>query len=431
MGRAIISNRIFIQVPPDGPKELMEALTYKIEQKAHGRNGKSKTVEVIRNYKVVKAGVLSLPQGRQDLIPEDYVVDDRRIFNEVPWPEAKYPLREGQQEVYDKADDTLFLNAKVGWGKTFTALHIAKKFSQKTLVITHTTALRDQWVKEIETLFGCKPGIIGSGKFDIEDHFIVVGNVQTVVKMLDVLAKEFGTVIMDEAHHCPATTFTAVIDSFHARYRIALSGTMLRKDGKHIVFPDYFGNTVFKPAQSHTLNPKVKLLKTGVVLRGANWAEKINNLLYDPDYQELIATTALFYLNHGHKVLITGSRVEFLQRIQELIGDTCVLITGEVGFEERTRLLEKIEAGEATCISASRQIFTEGISCNPLSCVILAEPTSNPILLEQLIGRIQRLWPDKLYPLVVDLQFNGPAERRQNNMRVAFYNQQNWEIDIV
>jgi superfamily II DNA or RNA helicase len=119
-------------------------------------------------------------------------------------------------------------------------LHLAHKFGQKTLVITHTAALRDQWAEEVRILFGCEPGVIGGGQFDHEDHFITVANVQTLVKHVDTLAKEFGTVILDEAHHCPATTFAQVVDAFHARYRLALSGTMLRKDGKHVLFSDYF-----------------------------------------------------------------------------------------------------------------------------------------------------------------------------------------------
>ena len=36
-------------------------------------------------------------------------------------------------------------------------------------------------------------------------------------------------------------TFSKVIDSNYARYKIGLSGTIERKDGKHVVFRDYFG----------------------------------------------------------------------------------------------------------------------------------------------------------------------------------------------
>ena len=116
-------------------------------------------------------------------------------------------------------------------------MHIAAKLGQKTLVVTHTSALRDQWAEEVEKLYGFMPGIIGGGKYSINGP-IVVGNVQSIVKNMDVVAKGFGTIIMDEAHHTPATTFTNIINECHGRYRIALSGTMTRKDGKHCLFPD-------------------------------------------------------------------------------------------------------------------------------------------------------------------------------------------------
>ena len=62
----------------------------------------------------------------------------------------------------------------------------------------------------------------------------------------------------NEGHHVPASTFTSIIDGSHARYKIGLSGTMIRKDGKHVFFRDYFGSTVYKPAQNNTVNPTIK-----------------------------------------------------------------------------------------------------------------------------------------------------------------------------
>ncbi|MCL5459653.1 DEAD/DEAH box helicase family protein, partial [Loigolactobacillus coryniformis] len=93
------------------------------------------------------------PQGRTDLIPEGYEILDKRVINEMPFPNPIVDLREGQQVVFDEVDDSCFINALVGWGKTFTALHIARKLGQKTLVVTHTTMLRDQWIKEIKALY--------------------------------------------------------------------------------------------------------------------------------------------------------------------------------------------------------------------------------------------------------------------------------------
>ena len=427
--KAVVSNRIYFRPPSDSyTKNLMRLLTYRIEGKVSSHN-KIKPIEIIKNYRLLPNGVVSIPQGRFDLIPQGYDIEDRRVSVPVPYPIAKLPLREAQVEVFREVEDTCFINALVGWGKTFTALHIARKLGQKTLVVTHTTVLRDQWIEETELLFGFKPGLIGSQVFDIEDHFIVIGNVQTVTKNVDRISKEFGLVILDEAHHVPATTFSKIIDGMYSRYRIALSGTMQRTDGKHVLFKDYFGPTIYQPPQSHTLDPTVKLVPTGIILpTGVTWAKKMNELLYDEEYQRFVAKLAESQIAQGHIVLVVADRIEFLNRIQEYLGSSCALITGETPFEERKILFEKIEKGEKMCIAGSRAIFSEGISINRLSCVILAVPTTNPISLEQIIGRIMREHPNKLDPVVLDLQFSGANDKKQNATRLAFYASKGWDV---
>lgn len=432
MTKAVISNRIYISKPPEGFDSIKAALTYKLAVQGATRGGKAvKTIEIIRNYKVLPRDIISIPQGRADLIPEGYEVLDKRVRVDMPFPLPTKSLRDTQLEVFDKVDESCFINALVGWGKTFTALYVAAKLGQKTLVITHTTMLRDQWIKEAQELFGMEIGIIGSSQYDI-DHPIVIGNIQTVTKHALALSKEFGTIIMDEAHHCPATTFTALIDAMYARYRIGLSGTLLRKDGKHVLFKDYFGPIVHKPPQSHTLNPKINILRSGISLSpGEPWVKKINNLLYDQDYQKYIAAMARFQAEKGHKVLIVASRVEFLMNVKEILGEQCVLVTGETTLEERNAIAHRIETGEITCIAGSRQIWAEGISVNPLSCIVLADPIANEVLLEQLIGRIMRMAPNKLEPEVIDINFAGYADRKQNNLRLGFYLEKGWEIETI
>ena len=406
-------------------KFIMNSLTYKIQKNTGSK--KFISVETIKNYKSFTGGMLSVPQGRTDLIPEGYTIVDKRVTNPVPFPTPKYNLRPDQLEIYDQVTDTCFINALVGWGKTFTALHIARKWGQKTLVVTHTTALRDQWREEIEALFGLTPGLIGSGTFDVEDHFIVVGNVQSIVKNLDKINKEFGTIILDEAHHCPATTFSQTIDTFHARYRLALSGTMQRKDGKHVIFQDYFGTTVFKPEQANTINPVVHLVKSNITLKhNVPWVEKINELTQSEYYRKYISALASYHIERGHSVLVVADRVEFLEKVKEYVGETCLLVTGDTSFEERQYAKDQILTKQKMCIAGSRQIFSEGISINILSCVILAVPMSNDSLLEQIVGRIMRPHPGKLDPIVVDIQFSGWADKKQNNDRLGLYMKKGW-----
>jgi hypothetical protein len=431
MPKAIISNRIYMDNPGvEHTKHIIKELTYKIKKDTGSK--KFATIETIKNYKVLPKGILSIPQGRLDLIPDEYEIVDKRVVESIPFPKPKFPLRPEQQVVYDPIDDTCFINALVGWGKTFTALHLAHKFSQKTLVITHTAALRDQWCEEVEVLFGVKPGIIGGGQMDYEDHFITVANIQTLTKHSAVLGKEFGTIILDEAHHCPATTFASAVDCFHARYRIALSGTMIRKDGKHILFQDYFGPIVYKPPQSHTLNPTVHIVKSGITLKpGVPWVEKVSELLESEKYRLFIADIAKMHIQQGHSVLVIADRVEFLHKVKEYIGEDCAVVTGDTDFEERQFIKQQVLSGEKRAIAGSRQIFSEGISINTLSCVILAAPMSNDSLLEQIVGRIQRISDGKLNPLVVDINFAGYADKKQNNDRLGLYMRKGWQITTI
>ena len=432
MGKAIITNRIYLDNPgAEELKKIVKALTYKFTKSIGGKHISS--VETVKTFKLLPKGIISIPQARTDLIPEGYEIADRRIKEQVPFPDPKFPLREAQVPVFEAINDTCFINALVGWGKTFTALHLARKFGQKTLVVTHTTSLRDQWVDEIRILYETDPGVIGGGLYDVDDHFIVVGNIQSLVKYKDKLAKEFGTIILDEAHHCPANTFTEFIDAMQARYRIALSGTMIRKDGKHKLFQDYFGFEVHKPPQADTLTPIVKLVKTNITLKpGATWVDKISDLVANQNYVKFIAATALAQISKGHSVLVIADRVDFLKQVSEYVGETCVLVTGETSTEERKLAKDQLLSREKMCVAGSRQIFSEGISINILSSVILAIPMSNDSLLEQIVGRIQRPHPDKKNPVeVIDMQFAGWADKKQNTDRLGLYLKKGWEVVTI
>lgn len=427
MTKAIISNRIYFNADSDLAKKLMSELTYKIET-VKGASGRFNSFEIIRNYKVPAKGVISIPQGRFDLIPPGLEIIDKRVLVPVDFPKPLLELFPEQQVVYDEVNDTCLINALVGWGKTFTALHCAYKLGQKTLVITHNTFLRDQWRDEVRELFGIEPGIIGSGEFRT-DGPIVIGNIQTVTKMIPQLSKMFGTIILDECHHVPADTFSTVVDGMYSRYRIGLSGTLQRKDGKQVVFKDYFGHKIFKPPQNNTLNPTVHILKTGVKLKaGAAWVQKINDLLYDEDYQRLVALTVKRYVDKGYKVLVLANRTEFLENCHKFYNSSSVTVTAKTTKEERDEIKIAVNEGILDVIFGSIKIFAEGISINALSCLILPEPYNNDVLLEQVCGRVQRKHPDKLNPVIVDFNFSGISEKKQNAARLGFYLNKGWEV---
>ena len=160
--KAVLSNRIYLSVNKEQTNELERELTYTIAPRIP-----SDPPIVFKTFRYVREGLVSLPMGREDLIPSDYEVVDKRVVNEIEHPEFKFDLRPSQKMVYDEVEDNSIINAWVSWGKTFTGLAIAGKLGQKTLVVTHTTNLRNQWEKEVKKCFGYTAGRIGSGMFNI------------------------------------------------------------------------------------------------------------------------------------------------------------------------------------------------------------------------------------------------------------------------
>jgi len=424
--KAVISNRIYLQVTDEYKEVLSKELTYTIPS----YNPKDPPI-VIKNMARIRGGLVTIPVGRTDLIPDGYEIVDSRINMPVELPRFKHDLRSSQKDVYDEVEDNCIINAWVSWGKTFTGLAIAGKLGQKTLVVVHTVPLRNQWTREVENVFGFTPGIIGSGKFNISPP-IVIGNTQSLYRNIPRVSKEFGTIILDEMHHVSSPTFSKVIDASYARYKIGLSGTIERKDGKHVVFRDYFGNKVIKPPKENYMTPKVHVYRSDIrFMDGAKtpWATKVTELSYNEEYLHSVAMLAAVYAEkNGHKVLVVSDRVHFLQTCAKLAGDRAICITGEIPHEDRETLMSKITSGEANILFGTQAIFSEGISLDDLSCLILGTPVNNEPLLTQLIGRVIRKKEGKKNPVVIDIHLKGNTARRQASNRMGYYMKQGYKI---
>lgn len=424
MKKAVLTNRIYMNFEESLYDKVKKELTYKIPSKMP-----TDPPTIIKTFRTIGHRVISLPIGRQDLIPKDYEIIDKRTCKEVDFPKFKFSLRDSQQKIFDRVQDNCIINANVSFGKTFTAIAVATKLKQKTLVIVHTVILRDQWVEEIKKTLGITPGIIGSGKLDYISSPIVIANIQTLRKHVNLLRDTFGLVIVDECHHTPAKIFEETLDGFRARYKIGLSATLGRRDFKHILLPDYFGKNIYKPPSENQMEPYVFIIKSGITFNSnpmIPWANKVNELVSRPEYLDLVVSTANSFANKGHKVLIVSDRVEFLDRCQNILEERSVLVTSQT--KNRDELHEELKLGNKDILNGSISIYKEGVSLNYLSCVILAAPINNVHLLDQLSGRIMRIYPDKLQPVIVDIVLKGNTARNQARTRAGFYISKAWKI---
>ena len=425
--KAVLSNRIYMSVNKNLHNSIEKELTYTIPPRIP-----TDPPMVFKTIRFIKEGLISIPMGREDLIPSDYEIVDKRVTMEADLPDFKFDLRPSQKVVHDEVDDNAIINAWVSWGKTFTGLAIAKKLGQKTLVVTHTTNLRNQWEKEVQKCFGIQAGRIGSGQLNL-DAPICVGNIQTLYRRMDDIKQLFGTVILDEMHHVSSPTFTRIIDEMPARYKIGLTGTLERKDGRHVVFRDYFGHNVMKPPKENYLIPKVHIIKSDIrFLDGAYtpWAERINHLAYNEEYVHSVSMIAAKYAAQGHKVLVVSDRVAFLKACARLCGEKAVSITGDMEFSDREKTMQQIK-GDKNILFGTQSIFSEGISLNDLSCLVLGTPVNNEPLLTQLIGRVIRDKEGKKQPIVVDIHLKGKTAARQANARMGYYLKQDYEVNVL
>jgi superfamily II DNA or RNA helicase len=423
--KAVISNRIYLEVTQEYKDFINNELTYAIPS-----YNPTEPPMVIKNMSRIKTDLVSIPVGRTDLIPEDYEIVDKRLNVPADFPDFRFDLRESQQVVYDEIEDNAIINAWVSWGKTFTGLAIAGKLGQKTLVVTHTVPLRNQWAQEVEKVYGFTPGIIGSGNFDTSQP-ITIGNTQTLYRNLPKIKDQFGTIILDEMHHVSSPTFSKIIDTNYARYKLGLSGTIERKDGKHVVFRDYFGNKLFKPPKENFMVPTIHVLQSDVRFMDGNrtpWANRVTALANNEEYRHTVAMLAAAYAAKGHKVLVVSDRVHFLKACAELAGDKAICVTGEVSHEDRETHLTEIRSGKKDILFGTQAIFSEGISVNNLSCLILGTPINNEPLLTQLIGRVIRLQEGKRDPVIIDIHLKGNTAKKQASNRMGHYMREGYQI---
>lgn len=115
-----------------------------------------------------------------------------------------------------------------GSGKTVIETMIVCDLKRRALILTHTIEIARQIAATFKRLTGVEPGVIYEGKRDVRP--VTIGLIQSV-KPEDPILGEIGLLLVDEAHHCSAPTYLAVLKKCPAMHRIGLTAT-IRKTGE-------------------------------------------------------------------------------------------------------------------------------------------------------------------------------------------------------
>lgn len=146
-------------------------------------------------------------------------------------------LRENQIQVRNTALERLrttgscIISAYPGFGKTFTAINLAYKLKQKTLIICNRLVLISQWETAIKTFLKDATFQILKPKDEMKNVDFYIINAINICKKPREFYSNIQFVIVDECHLILADTIGKCMLHFSPRYLLGLSATSYRMAG--------------------------------------------------------------------------------------------------------------------------------------------------------------------------------------------------------
>jgi superfamily II DNA or RNA helicase len=173
--------------------------------------------------------------------------DNARAYNKIAVETPDIQLRPHQREALDAFRRERYLGCvclPTGAGKTILAIAVMAELKRSTLVVVPTIDLLFQWADVIEKFLKIPAGKLGGGHHQIED--ITVSTYDSAVMFMEHYGNRFAFIVFDECHHLPATQNQFIANAAIAPFRLGLSATLERSDGKETLLYEIVGPLVFE-----------------------------------------------------------------------------------------------------------------------------------------------------------------------------------------
>jgi superfamily II DNA or RNA helicase len=130
-------------------------------------------------------------------------------------------------------------------GKTYLAQMAIQSTPRTTLIVVPTLDLMHQWYAHLVAAFpDAEVGLLGGGSRD--KTAILVATYDSAAIHAEAIGNQYALIVFDECHHLP-TDFNRVIAEYAiAPYRLGLSATPERTDGKHADLNILIGQEVYR-----------------------------------------------------------------------------------------------------------------------------------------------------------------------------------------
>jgi superfamily II DNA or RNA helicase len=307
------------------------------------------------------------------------------------------------------------LNLACGKGKTVLALKRIADLGVPSLIVVNNGVQLAHWKGEIERFLelpaGEKIGLF-QGKNEDWKRPITIATIQTLSKKAEDgtlpagFGAWFGSVWFDEVHHLSAPWF-AKAAPLVSGLRFGLTATANRLDQRQWVYNYHLGG-IFYTDLEQPLIPEVFFQQTNVVIdenskeardkAGNPSIPRLRSLLGEDELslrvREFCVREAL---DAGRKILCLSHSKQMLLNLSERFpGSACV--TGDTPNERR--ISDVVESRLAFAID---ELGTECLSDSALDALFILTPLSSPNDLQQMLGRVQRIHPNKKPPIVIIL----------------------------
>ena len=335
-------------------------------------------------------------------------------------------LRRYQSEAIDRlraayraGRRALLLVAPTGAGKTVMFAHMtasAVARGLRVLILVHRQELIDQVARAVATL---PHGIIAAGSVSDLKAPVQVASVQTLARRLKQITWAPDLIVIDEAHHAAAQTWKTVLDAFPLAWRLGVTATPERLDGKGL--GDMFEELIIGPTvaelqdlgflcQTKYYVPKTidrrALRTTAGEFRAADCEEQGRKIMGD-------VVSAYNRFATGMRAVAFCASIRHAEAQAEAFGSGWEVITSKLNAPERRRMVERFTTGETIGLT-SVDVISEGFDLPAIQAAILLRPTQSLGMHLQQLGRALRPFPGKPHAVIIDhvnnLLVHGLAE---------------------
>jgi len=228
--------------------------------------------------------------------------------------------------------------------------------------------------------------------------------------------------VVHNCHHSSAPMFHLVINNIPAKYRIGMTGTIERRDGKHILIYDTLGEKLIdigaKDAKHRITNFDFKIINTNIrfeIPTTMRWTGHSRELVLDitgcisyltknSERNNLIVQEVSRAIEQGYYPLVLSDRIDHNKEMYKhlvSLGYKAVLLIGAT--RKSTKWEEIRQDTSIQCIVGNTKIASEALDLPRLSALFLTCPSSNLPQIKQRLGRVRRFVEKKPLPIVYDV----------------------------